>query len=598
MDLSLRCHHDGSSRFISNTSPKLGETITVRLLVEDASLVDRVFLRSVYDGEPRVVEATAEKIGSQVWWSAELPVRNPRTHYRWLLHGGDVGYAWLTAAGLIGHDLPDANDFAIAAYEMPPDWLRSSVVYQIFPDRFASSGAMRDVPAWAVPRPWGQHPEGRSPNTGVEYFGGDLDGITAHLDHLQELGVNVVYMTPFFPANSTHRYDATTFDHVDPLLGGDEALKRLIDAAHSRGMKVMGDITLNHCGRNHEWFLAAQAGDAQYRDYFTFDSSLPHGYECWLGVASLPKFNFRNQELLERLITSKDSVIRRWLRFGLDGWRVDVANMAGRQGDADFTHELARLTRQAVAAEGADKALIAEHFHDAGADLDGSGWHGGMNYAAFMNPVWTWLRGDGFEGTWHGIPIPIPRKSGGEAVKALRSFASRMPWRSYEFSWPLLGSHDTARVRTVTGSAAGQKVAATLLMTLPGTPMIFAGDEIGAQGKWGEDSRTCFPWESRDSWDEQTLSTYRELISLRRSASALTDGGLRWVHIADDLLIYLRESESQRILVAVSRSAAQSEIELANVTTLEPLFGDSVTLKSNSLSISFTEPGAFVCALH
>lgn len=599
VDYGKYFHHDGSALYLSDESPELGKSVTVKLRGPHEKLVDRVFLRSVYDGEPKISEAKPIVRGDETWWESELPVRNPRTHYRWLLQGGDVGFGWLNANGFISHDVSDMHDFAVSATPTPPTWLESSVVYQIFPDRFATSGQRRDLPAWAVPRTWGTHPEGRSVNTGVEFFGGDLDGVRERLDYLEDLGVNVIYMTPFFPANSTHRYDATTFDHVDPLLGGDQALSRLIEAAHTRGMKVMGDITLNHCGRNHDWFLEAVNGNAQYRDFFTFDPSLPHGYECWLGVASLPKFNFTSNALIERLITDEQSVIRRWLRFGLDGWRVDVANMAGRQADLDMTHLLARLTREAVAKEGADKALIAEHFHDAGVDLDGTGWHGGMNYAAFMNPIWTWLRADSYQGTWHGIPIPPPTQTATHAVAALRSFSSRMPWRSYRFSWPLLGSHDTARVRTICAGPERQRVAAALLMTLPGTPMIFAGDEIGAEGSWGEDSRTCFPWDDETAWDAHMRSDYQTLIQLRRSSDALARGGLRWIHQGEDLLVFLRESASQRLLIAASRGPVQENVLIPRPAFkgAEIVFGDAIDLTGDKAIVEFERAGVAICEL-
>src|SRR5581483_2312602 len=114
--------------------------------------------------------------------------------------------------------------------------------------RFARGGAAREAPAWAVPRPWDALPEGRGPTTSREWFGGDLPGIEARLDHVEALGANVLYLTPFFPAGSTHRYDASSFERVDPLLGGDEALRSLLRAAHDRGLRVVGDLTLNHCG--------------------------------------------------------------------------------------------------------------------------------------------------------------------------------------------------------------------------------------------------------------------------------------------------------------------------------------------------------------
>ena len=157
--------------------------------------------------------------------------REPVTRYRWLATGGDTGYAWLDGTGSHSHEVAGADDFAGTIGSGGPSWHLESVVYEIFPDRFATSGVTRDAPSWAVRRDWDELPTGRGRATPYEWFGGDLPGIEAHLDHIEALGANVVYLTPFFPAGSTHRYDATTFDHVDPLLGGDEALAALVRAA-------------------------------------------------------------------------------------------------------------------------------------------------------------------------------------------------------------------------------------------------------------------------------------------------------------------------------------------------------------------------------
>ena len=207
-------------------------------------------------------------------------------------------------------------------------------------------GSASRRPSWAVPRPWDALPEGRGPNTAREWFGGDLGGIRERLDHIDRLGANLIYLTPFFPAGSTHRYDASSFDFVDPLLGGDEALAALLAAAHERGIRVMGDLTLNHCGVGHEWFRSARDFPSSVeRGFFYFDETATHGYASWFDVPSLPKFDWANPELRRRLL---DVVARRWLRDGLDGWRIDVANMAGRHGSYDANRAVARATRAAV----------------------------------------------------------------------------------------------------------------------------------------------------------------------------------------------------------------------------------------------------------
>ena len=194
------------------------------------------------------------------------------TPYRFLLDT-DAGPRWLTALGLVAHDVPDATDFRLVAYEPPPSWAPDAVVYQIFPDRFARSAAAdgRPLPDWAIPCDWDTPVIGRGPETPYQFYGGDLDGIIERLDHIESLGANTVYLTPIFPARSNHRYDASSFDHVDPLLGGDEALVRLSAAARGRGMRLLGDITTNHCGDAHPWFLAAAADDgAPEREMFYF----------------------------------------------------------------------------------------------------------------------------------------------------------------------------------------------------------------------------------------------------------------------------------------------------------------------------------------
>ena len=163
-------------------------------------------------------------------------------NYRWLLDGVPDGYQWLNGEGLHAHDVTDAADFRLTTHAAPPSWAQDAVLYQIFPDRFAKS-VDRPVPAWAVPQRWDDPVIGNGPETPYQLYGGDLDGITAHLDHIASTGANTVYLTPVFPARSNHRYDASTFDVVDPQLGGDAALARLSDALHARGMRLLGDLT-------------------------------------------------------------------------------------------------------------------------------------------------------------------------------------------------------------------------------------------------------------------------------------------------------------------------------------------------------------------
>ncbi|MGE5273922.1 MAG: glycoside hydrolase family 13 protein [Verrucomicrobiota bacterium] len=570
-------HHDGSELYVSGgTAP--GERATLRLRAP-RGLADRVILRTVHDGEAGNAEAVkADESDTETWWQAEFEVTGPLTRYRWLLWGGAAGYAWVNGLGRIGHEVPDDDDFVHAPAAGGPGWHLDSVVYEIFPDRFASSGLEVDTPDWAVRRPWDSPPDGRSRNTQRELFGGDLRGIEQHLDHVERLGANVIYLTPIFPARSTHRYDATTFDRIDPLLGGDEALVSLMRAAHARGIRVIGDLTLNHTGDGHEWFLAAQADPPSVeRGFYYFDESLPYGYAAWWGIPTLPKLNHGSAELGRRL----DRVTRRWLEppFDLDGWRIDVANMAGRYRGEDHGHELARATRLALEQAKPDALLVAEHGYDFRDDLRGDGWHGAMNYAGFMRPVWYWLRGDlsGELGrTFWGYPVGMATVDGRDAVATIRAFTAGTPWASILHSWTLLDSHDSARFATVAGSRERQLTGVGMQMTLPGVPMVFAGDEIGLEGEWGEDARRTIPWERPDAWDASLLESYRELIALRRGSAALARGGLRYAVVTAEAVAWLRETADERLLCLAARSSHEPmRLPLAGLGCggLETLYG-------------------------
>jgi alpha-glucosidase len=562
-----RPHHDGSDAYVLERPDELGGTATVRLRVPHGTRADDVVLRCVRDGEPRSVVATVdEETATDTWYRASFPAENPSTRYRWLLAGGSVGYAWVNGLDVVPHDVADADDFVLTTDPGGPDWHLGSVAYEIFPDRFERSGVVAEAPAWAVRRDWDDLPTGRGPETPYELYGGDLGGIEARLDHVETLGANVLYLTPFFPAGSTHRYDASSFDHVDPLLGGDEALASLVRAAHARGLRVIGDLTLNHSGSAHDWFTSE-------RGYYHFDEGLPHGYASWFGVKSLPKLNWGSPELRGQM----QGVARQWLDLGLDGWRIDVANMTGRHRDADLTGEAARAIRNVL---GPEHLLVAEHGHDFRDDLFGGGWHGTMNYAGFLRPAWEWLRGeelpDELRRSFWGTPVGLPRLDGHAATATMRAFRAGVPWQSVLHSWNLLDSHDTARFRTVAGSRPLHEVGLGLQMTMPGVPMVFAGDELGLEGAWGEDARRTMPWDRPESWDADLYATYARLIGLRRSSGALARGALRYAVVGADAIAYLREDGDERLLCLAAR-ADHDPVRLAlaalGCRTLEPVLG-------------------------
>lgn len=561
-------HHDGSPLHVPNQAPRPGDLVEVRLRVPASfGPVQRVHVRSLRDAEPHYDEAVLLGTdGGWQWWEAVIQVVNPVTRYRFLIQADAAGstdpaYWWLNAEGLFDHDLPDAADFRLVAHEPAPEWVHRSVLYQIFPDRFARSGAAaaRPVPEWAVPCDWNTTPvQPFGEDTPRQYYGGDLDGVIDRLDHIAALGATVIYLTPVFPARSNHRYDATTFDGVDDALGGDAALIRLVQAAHARGLRVLGDLTTNHSGDAHEWFRRSHRNPAAPESGFYYFSEDNSRYTAWLGVPSLPKFDWSSQELRRRFIAGSDSVVARWLKppFNLDGWRVDVANMTGRHGSDDYNDEVARAVRQTMVEVNPDAMLLAEATADAAPDFPGDGWHGAMTYSNFTRPLWQWLVRDGHPPVnFFGTPVPGPNRIPAERFLAThRSLAAAFSWRIRTQNMTAINSHDTARAATVMIDG-GQEVAAGLMFALPGIPTLFAGDEFGLEGISGEDARTPMPWDDPSRVVRDLRRTYAALAGLRRRLPALTDGGLRWLVAEGDVLVFVREHREGSVLVIAARAA-------------------------------------------
>jgi alpha-glucosidase len=618
-------HHDGSGTYVGDGAPEIGDAVRLRVRVphrEDGSpAATAMALRALRDGEPRIARAEVESTDEDgSWWGVDLDVANPLTSYRFVLTDDREGYRWLTASGVHHRDVTDAGDFKISTEHRLPGWVGDQVGYQVFPDRFERTPVDADLPAWAQPADWDDPVVHRGPDVPYQLYGGTLDGVVRRLDHLADLGATLLYLTPVFPARSNHRYDAQSFEHVDPLLGGDAALDRLVAAAHDRGIRVVGDLTTNHSGDDHEWFRRAQADpESPERGFYRFHDD--GSYAAWLEIPSLPKLDHASDELARRLYAGDGSVAAHWLRRGLDGWRIDVANMTGRLGADDHAHRVAMALRRTMAAERPDGWLLAEHGHDASLDLLGPGWHGTMDYAGFTRPVWCWLNGGnpGGPGIPHGLdylglPLDIPVLPATSAVATMREVHGAMPWASWTSSTMHLDSHDTPRFRTVTGGGTDGWVDASgigrekhllglaLQMTMPGVPVVFMGDELGLTGLDGEHARTPFPWTRRDAWDEPTLAAYRTWLGLRHAHVALRRGGLRWLHAGADSMTYLREHPDEVLLVHVAR-AAHEPVSLPagavrpGVRTVDPVHGEPALLRGDRLVLQGDGPGASVTRL-
>lgn len=610
-------HHDGSPLHVSTQSPALGEVVRLRLRVPDGfTPLSSVRVRANPDHEP--AWSTARLLGNADgwdWWEASVVVTNPQFGYRWLLVPERGKPLWLNQSGLHSIETLDAEDFWLITHPAPPSWMTEAVMYQVFPDRFARSAAAdtRPVPDWAIPAEWSDPVDPEMPGRSQQFYGGDLDGIIEKLDHLVDLGVNVLYLTPIFPAASNHRYDASSFDTVDPLLGGDEAFVRLVDQAHRVGIRVIGDLTANHSGDRHEWFQAALGmPGAPEEDFYYFLDDANARYESWLGTPTLPKFDWSSQELRTRFIEGPDSVVAKWLLppYGIDGWRIDVANMTGRLGTVDLNAEVRRTLRQTMIEVDPETLLLAEITNDAATDLTGDGWHGAMTYASFTRPLWAWLtdRDKAAGAPWFfGQPVGgIPAYTARDFADSVVRFTASIPWRVRLGNMQPLDTHDTARFAT--RAAAGSiPLAVGLSLTLPGLPTLFAGDEFGLVGDDGETSRTPMPWGADEGQSESARAVaerrelYRQLIALRRAHPVLGDGGMRWVHVDDDLVAFVREGETESVLVLATMAAGEISLDAISVPgshAAQVLFGDAtLSVGSQGTTIRTEGPALAVWAL-
>ena len=544
---------------------RIGGEVTLRLRTAVDVPVEWLLLRTCPDGEQSFAEMKPEATQANPacrWWEVTLQVDMPVTSYRFLLFTSD-GAWWYNGLGPQRHVPTDANDFRLLANYDAPVWVWDSVFYQIFPDRFAdgdSAGNVRDGEfeyrgLKSKAKRWDE-PQSIWPQAMVEFYGGDLPGVEGNLDYLTDLGINAIYLNPIFTAYSNHRYDVVDYENVDPHLGSNAALVSLRRALTERGMRFILDIVPNHCGVMHPWFQAALVDPAvSTAEYFTFHRH-PDEYESWLGVRSLPKLNYRSGSLREAMYAGPDSVFRRWLKepYAIDGWRVDVANMLARHGKDQLEAEAWAGIRQAVKSENPQAYLLGENFFDSTSQLQGDRLDATMNYAGFTNPVLYWL--DHFQVSQHGEPkhveskLPWPTEA---LIATWQAHRASIPWIVARQQFNLLGSHDTPRIdQIVRGDAARKRLAVGLLFTYVGVPCVYYGDEIGMTARDSLEARDPMIWDS-NRWDHDLRSFYQRLIRLRRTSSALIEGGFQILSSEENVIVFLRDTDTEQLIVIGNR---------------------------------------------
>ncbi|MGK9250978.1 glycoside hydrolase family 13 protein [Paenibacillus humicus] len=467
------------------------------------------------------------------YWQAEVQPSLRRLRYAFLLRsGGEELY--FEEKGFREDEPLDPNgmfDFpylnAIDVYA-PPAWVKDAVFYQIFPERFANGDTSND-PEGVLP--WGGVPK---PDN---FFGGDLQGIIDHLDHLQELGITAIYFNPIFQATTNHKYDTSDYMKVDSHFGTNELLKQLVDACHERGIRVMLDAVFNHSGKEFLPFKDVQKNGekSKYADWFhvmewpiAVKDGLPT-YETFAFEPLMPKLNTEHPEVKEYLL----GAAKYWIEeIGIDGWRLDVANEVDMHFWRDF--------RKTIKAVNPDAYILGEIFHDSLPWLQGDQFDAVMNY-----PLTKLVVDYAAKGVIDGQVF---------AHKIGELFAS-YPVQANEAAFNLLDSHDTERLLTLCGGSKDRMKLATLLQfVFPGAPCVYYGDEIGLDGDGDPDCRKCMEWDE-DKQDRNLFRHFQQLIAIRKEHRALRSGGtLCFVHAAegDNLLVIERKDEHNHFLIAVN----------------------------------------------
>jgi len=430
-----------------------------------------------------------------------------------------------------------------------PEWIKGGIMYQIFPDRFYRSsnydpviredsylrGDWGGIPAHIRPE------DGSVPNN--DFFGGNLRGIIEKLDHLKSMNVNCIYLNPIFEAASNHKYDTGDYEKIDPVFGNEDIFKELCSKAEEKGIKVILDGVFSHTGADSRYFNkkgryldkgAYQSKTSKYYPWYDF-GEWPDGYRSWWGIDTLPEVKEEEPSFLE-YITGEKGILTRWLHAGAAGYRLDVAD--------ELPDVFLDKLRERVKSTDPQSFIIGEVWEDASNKISygrrrryllGRQLDSVMNYV-FREGIMSFVKyGDAFS-----------------LAEKVESVVQNYPPQVLNCLMNILGTHDTARALTETGSVEKLKCAALIQFFLPGVPCIYYGDEAGMTGGRDPYCRGCYPWGGEN---EELFAFYRTLGRVRtENKDVLKDGKYFTNYVNQYIICYERTNLSGQIFVIVKVS--------------------------------------------
>ncbi|MBO5870033.1 MAG: glycoside hydrolase family 13 protein [Clostridia bacterium] len=476
------------------------------------------------------------------------------------------------------------NETQILVYDEKydsPTWLNGGVMYQIFPDRFSRGGEVTRRDDANYDEDWEngipEYPKVRGeafPNN--THFGGTLYGVADRMDYLSSLGVNCIYLNPIFEAYSNHKYDTADFLSVDKSFGGDEGLQFLIDKAHERGIKIILDGVFNHVGNDSIYFDAygkygtgaCQSKDSPYFSWFKFHN-YPDSYESWWGIKNLPR-TVRCESYVN-FIT--DEVIPKYMKMGIDGWRLDVAD----ELESDFLDKIAK----AVKSYKPDALIIGEVWEDA------------SNKIAYDERK-RYFRGKQLDSVTNypvrNAIIDFVKYGNAEFLcDTLNTLYRNYPPHKLSVLMNFLGSHDTERIATVLGGESDMgeendvlavkkmpedvraktkellKSAYTLLVSLPGVPCIYYGDEIAMEGYHDPFNRKTF---SEKGFSDSYSDHFKKVNNIRKNETLFTSTEFECVTLAESVLKITRRKDEGVLEVLANMSEHEYNYHVEKCTDI------------------------------
>ncbi|MEK4485901.1 glycoside hydrolase family 13 protein [Psychrobacillus sp. FSL H8-0484] len=442
-----------------------------------------------------------------------------------------------------------------------PEWVKETIWYQIFPERFANGDPSINPQNTKL---WGSELPAIN-----NFFGGDFAGITEHLDHLTDIGVNGIYFNPIFKAYSNHKYDTIDFMELDPQFGDVKSFKKLISECHNRGIKVMLDAVFNHSGYYFPPFqdVLEKGENSLYKDWFHIHNFPIQGgprpnYEAFAFVESMPKLNTSNPEVKKYLM----DVGTYWIKeFNIDGWRLDVAN--------EVDHSFWREFRKAMKDAKPDLYILGEIWHDSIPWLRGDQFDAVMNYPFTTNVLNLVAKGN------------ISSK---QFVENMSTVYFSYPKNVFDFTFNLVGSHDTSRILTeCDGNVKRTKQVFTILLTFIGTPCIYYGDEIGLTGKVDPGCRKCMDWDV-ENHNSDIKNHVRTLTTLRKTEKLLAnEGAVRFLLPQEDngIFGYRKYTEKKSVVVLLNPNSAEQTFTLETDSNYEVLYSCEAEFDASQIKL-------------